>query len=499
MKQLLAIFLVTAAGFLFAGNANFYTILARLKADTGGISETPDADAGKWATFSLVNTTTWMGDDWDGRHIDLDTEDNRSTSIFGALSNDEFQVDSTGTYLIIACGASDRAGGSNRSASKFRVKYGTTWLTPWSSSFIRRASGHDSDEAMLYTIAELTTGSKLKLFTQEINSAGSDAYWTGSNNTYTNINSSISAVRLNKYNPLCILEATSAKNQQLTVDDTDLDMEWDSQISIDTDYFTHSTVTNSDEITIKDAGKYLVCYGDKWKRNTDNATRTGTIGRLKLDGANVAGSWSNNYLRGSQSSEQILEGTLNALTLIETTTANQILKLSVFREAGAITCERMPEESQIAIYMLHGNEETFSIGSSSTESIGLTAGQLPTFDSTDWIDSNFTLSTNEVSVTGAKNMLYGGGVYISAAGAARVAPRLTMRVNAVESSIFADAAYQRDTAGMDAAAVNVAGIGEPTTGQKIGVYAISTAVNAATGNTRAANSGRLWGIDLDTL
>jgi hypothetical protein len=492
--------LFAALVFVSCGNTTFYrAILAKNKTSLEGISETPDTDAGKWAAFSMANTTTWMGDDWTGRHIDLDTEDNRDSSIFGALSSDAFQVNSTGTYLILACGALDRVGGSNRSAAKFRIKYGSTWLTGWAETFIRRASGHDSDEAMLYAIEELTGGSTLKLFTQEINSSGSDAYWTGSNNSYTTINSSLTALRLNKNNPLCILEATTAKNHQITANDTDSDMEFDTQVTIDTDYFEHSTTTDADEITLKNAGKYLVCYADKWKRNTDNSERTGMIGRLKLDSSDVAGSWSNNYLRGSQSGEQILEGTLNALTLIETTSANQKLKLSVFREAGAITCERLPEDSRISIYMLHGNEETFSIGSSSTQSLGSTTAKIPDFDSSDWIDSNFTLSSDEIQVTGAKNMLYGGGLYINNANADRVAPRLTLRVNAIESPLYADAAYQRNSGGMESAAINVAGIGEPTDGQKIGAYFVSTAGNTTSYNTREAGSGRLWGIDIDTL
>lgn len=464
---------------------------------TSGFTEITDPDAGKYTINSMVNTRNWSGSSvitaWD-------TEDHRDTDLFNAEdASGEVRVLEDGLYLVMASMVMDRLGGSNRSCARAYVAVNDVYNPIGCSSFIRRSSGHDSDETTLAGILNLSADDDVEIRSQKLQSAGSDGYWTGPDNSYTSMNSSFSLVRLNKNNPFISLTNTgTANDQQLTADDTDTDMNWNSQTDIDTDYFGHSTSVNPDEITLKQAGKYIVCYTNYWQRLTDNATRTGVYERLKLDGSDVHGSWTNNYLRGSQSSEGITFSHNNNITLIETDSADQILKLTAAREAGAITNERKSTDSSIQVYLLHGNEETFSIGSSTTENMGSTTAAVPTFDSSDWIDSNYSLSSSEIMVTGAKDMLFGGAITTNESGSSRVGARLTMRVNGSESLLFSGAAYGRNTAGMEKMSPVVAGILSPTNGQTIGLYMKSTAASSTT-SARAASTGRFWGIDLNTL
>lgn len=474
-----------------------HAVLARKRvaADTG-FTEIADSEAGLYTTNSLASAIHWTG--FTTLSTGFDTEDHRDSSLYNAISSGEVRVLSDGLYLVMASLVADRLGGSNRSTVRGFVRINDTAKPVGASIFIRRVSGHDSDETTMAGIFRLSANDDIELGAEKLHS-GSDAYWTGSVNSNTTQNSSMTVLRLNKNNPFISLTNTgTANDQQLTADDTDTDMNWNSQTEIDTDFYTHSTSTNPDEITLKQAGKYLVCYTNYWERLTDDATRTGVYERLQLDGTTVPGTFSNNYIRGSQSGESILKSHNNAITLIETTSADQVVKLTAAREAGAITCERKSTESSIQIYLLHGNEEVFSVGSTSTENVGSTTGFVPTFDSTDFIDSNYSLSSNQITVTGNKSLLMGGAYHTDSSDSARVAPRLSMRANATESLLFAGAGYNRSDGTMQRTSPQVVGIVEPTDGQTVDLFNISTAVSGTSTN-RVASSGRFWGLDINTL
>lgn len=467
---------------------------------TGGnpFIEIPDSDAGKMIQNALTGSLQWGTPASWTTWTNWDTEDSRDTDIFDAESSGSVNIKADGLYLIMFHGLLFRLGGSNRSSAEARLEINGSPVPVETSLFIRRSDGHDYDSKMSYAILRLSNTDDVSFAVKENDGTGtqSDAYFSQHVSPY----SSFTIIRLNENNPYMMLSCSgTGADHQLTADDTDQDVEFNVQDEIDTDYFAHSTSVNPDEITIKYPGKYLVAYSDVWERLTDNATRTGVYERLQLNGSNVAGSWSNCYIRGSQNSESITFGSNAAMTLIETTTTDQVLKLVAAREAGAITNERKSTRSSIMLYQLHGNEETFSIGSSSTENLGSTTGLVPDFSTTDWIDSNFSLSSDEITVTGAKDMLIGGGVHTDGGSTIRVATKWTLRLESVENARFGSAGYSRVDGTMARQSPNVAGVISAADSETIGLYNISYAGNESSACQRVANSGRFWGIDLGTL
>lgn len=466
-----------------------------------GFIEIPDADAGKWINTSFENNVQWVGDANWREFTGWDTENSRDTDVFDSEVTGNVNVIKAGTYLVICSMVVDRLGGSGPASGDTRIYAGgvaTNWFT---SHFYSRNGAVNEAHKMLYGIVELAANDDIQIYTLDtIEGTGSEGYYTGSLNSNTTQNSSFSIIRLNVNNPLCILNATTAKNHTISVSDSDQDSEWDTQTRIDTDWFDHSTSTNSDEITLKSVGKYLVVYSDNWRRSTDDSSHLSIYSRLKLNGTDVPGSWGTFYIRGSATSQSMLNGTLNAMTLIETTSANSILKLTSARETGSSNVVRQADKSSIAIYQLHGNEETFSYGSTSTENLGSTTAITPDFSSIDWEHADFSLSSDLVTVTGDKTMLIGAGVKIDSGSTNNTAPRWSLDINGTESLLYAGGGYQYPSGGVINTALNVAGIVDITSGQTIGIYNINTA--AATNATdcyRESDTGRLWGINIDTL
>lgn len=104
----------------------------------------------------------------------------------------------------------------------------------------------------------------------------------------------------------------------------ELDIEFDADTRIDTDYYTHSITVNPEQITIDTAGWYKISYNINLDQDVND--RREYRGYVQDDGTPIAESYSYVYLRTN--SEEGKYGTLTATFLVNVA-ASSVLKLSM--------------------------------------------------------------------------------------------------------------------------------------------------------------------------
>jgi len=458
--------------------------------------DTPVTNYGNSIVYSMTATTTVVG--LTEGTADLDTESQIDTDTY-STSSGVITVKETGTYLIINHAAVDDNGGANRSAAETFLHINSTLVAgAYTDGFIRRSGNSNEFSDCGYGIYELTANDTVEMRALLINQAGSNCQLTGNDATNIDAKTSLTLVKLNSDNSKIILEALSGQTQQLTANVTDVDMNWDSSIVKDTG-FTHSTSVNPDEITIDEAGTYMAVYSNSWQRTSDSTTRTGAIERLTLDGTTIPGTFHNNYVRGSQSSELIRRGNNSSATIFKTTSPNQVLKLVSYREAGAITLYRYPLKSRITVYKLNGNEKTFRIESNSVENIGSTTESTMTYDSSDWVDSGLSLSSNQITATSGSKFLVFQGVQSDGSAVQRTGAYQFGRFNGTNVKIGGTATkYVRHTGDMDIGCPHWGVISTIGDGETIECR-MDNLCTTSTDLLRITNTGAFVGIDLNTL
>lgn len=105
-----------------------------------------------------------------------------------------------------------------------------------------------------------------------------------------------------------------------------VDMPWDTEKRKDTIY-THSTVTNNDRITINETGDYEVTLDVSTDVSSGNSRTISEIRLVKFTGTSdifISGSLGKLYNRTSTGG-----GSTSTVSLIETFTANEIIKAQV--------------------------------------------------------------------------------------------------------------------------------------------------------------------------
>ena len=142
-----------------------------------------------------------------------------------------------------------------------------------------------------------------------------------------------------------------------TTDSTNLnqatayEMKWDSESRKDSG-FTHSEITNPEDITLDSAGDYLVfinipLYGD----TTD---RQNIMGRVLLDGTQVdGGEFSQGYIRDSEDDDY---SSIHWSGVVQSSASNQILSVSVEMEAAAGTVTVGTDKATVYVQKLPSSE-----------------------------------------------------------------------------------------------------------------------------------------------
>lgn len=431
--------------------------------------------------------------------IPLDTtilDDTDSNGDVYSAAGGVLTIKEDGLYLIMNHLSVDRGGGSNRtSGESFLYINGVKVSGCHTDGFLRRASGSDEFSDTAYGLYELTDGDTVELVQNRINVAGSNADVVGTTTTNTPFKTTLTITKLNTDDATCILEGAVGDAQSMSDNDNFDDVTWTTQTRLDTGY-THTS--GSANIQLDEAGRYLIMYSDTWERTVQSTIRSGVYHRLELDGVDVSGSYDNNYIRGSQTSEHIMYGNNSACTLIETGDANEIVKLKVAQEAGGLTLNRIPLSSRICIYKLPASAKSFKVDSTSVQNLGSTTQATVTYDNSEWIDTGFSLASNQVTVADATKMFFMQSVEADNGTGQRCEPFQWFAIDGVRNIYGSGSGYCRASGGTYKTTPNVGLIIDITAGQTVEVKNQSFAANA-TNQNRTSGSGAFCGLDLNSL
>ena len=148
---------------------------------------------------------------------------------------------------------------------------------------------------------------------------------------------------LKAYVPKVQLTTTSSININTT---SEIDIPWQTQLIIDSDFFSHSTSTNNDEVTVLKAGvvrvdfhvNYTVSGGGFFGSST-NIEGYIKKNNTKLDEAVAyGGAWTSGF------SDSMIQKTVYVPVAV-----NDVLKLSVIREQNTSTSTLIPGETILSM------------------------------------------------------------------------------------------------------------------------------------------------------
>ncbi|MBY0385392.1 hypothetical protein K2X05_09555, partial [bacterium] len=109
-------------------------------------------------------------------------------------------------------------------------------------------------------------------------------------------------------------------------------IQWNTQIATDATHFTHSTVSNNHQITVTQAGNFLVFFNDYL---TTVTVRTNVRIRLQKNGADITGGLcTSNVITNSNGNN---EGTCAMMYYLSGVAANDVITVTAIQEAAAGT------------------------------------------------------------------------------------------------------------------------------------------------------------------
>lgn len=438
-----------------------------------------------------------------GSKITLDNEvyaDSGFSTASGTIT-----VSNAGVYFIINHMAADRgAAGAARTSFETKIHINGSLVSGcFTDGFIRRSASADECSDCAFGMYELSASDTIEMFKQRVNLLGSDGRLVGATTTYNTSKTSLTVIEMNTDRDLLILEATSTSDINPQTENSDTDVPWDVNRRVDSDSFTHSETVNPAEITLA-AGRYLVTYSDTYSRDTDTNGRTGVYARLVLDGTAIPGSYSNNYLRGSQSGESILRGNLSCATIFDAT-ASQVLKLVVAAEGNgvAIAKTRLTDVARMCVYRMDGSESSWKVVSTSTQDIGSTVTTKLIYDSTSapgFLDGAYILGIDLVQVPINSKFLCLHSVVGDNGSSNRNTPWEYFQVDSSIDNLYGTGnRYARNSAGMEAVVPTCGSVISSTAGPITDIQ-VRNASRAASGIlNRMASTGGFCGLDLSTI
>ncbi|HEU0022610.1 MAG TPA: hypothetical protein VFR55_13195 [Dehalococcoidia bacterium] len=274
------------------------------------------------ATAADAITTANFDHDWDTTV----REDTASSNLNGDKKSIKLR---SGHYLVLYGSRFDSTSSTNRSEIQSQLRLaGADLPIGWSQGYIRRSGG--ADEAFtsgggIINVVGDDDALILRSFRTDANSAaGVQRAANASGIQVLKIDDTWDYARLKRTTPQ--VGPTSA---------TYLAVQYDSQDELDIGSFSHSTSVNPEAITLKTAGHYLV-IANTYSSLPDSVNgRTVVNQKLTLDGSDIDGTLTTVYIRGDQNSNSTQEGAVSTGAIIETSSANQVLKVEVNRGAGA--------------------------------------------------------------------------------------------------------------------------------------------------------------------
>lgn len=228
-------------------------------------------------------------------------------------------------------------------------------------------------------------------------------------------------------------------------------MTWADQLDIDTDTYGHSETTDPGEITLKEAGHYLVCYNWEGGDISGSGARCGMRSLLQLNGSNVSASNVMNQLRDADS---ISEATVGFAGIIQTSAPNQVLTVGYRRErAGPNFRPVSGGFRRLMIWKMNDGADYFRVrGANSGTAAGADTTTIVQWNETDELDSTFSRpgDVTRVDMAKADSILWFANVRTThnATGAnQRIQHRLIPRINGFGQTIGSVVSYERNTPG----------------------------------------------------
>jgi hypothetical protein len=281
--------------------------------------------------FSATSNQTINGTDLNTASLDaLEWTSEESSTSFthsNSSSPEGITLNQNGSYLVFFNLPihSILANGTNSRRSLKAVVY--LDATPVSGmeakqSYIRNDSNHaDSSVHYFGMITGVTAGQVLTIRVQET-ATGADNDLT----FQTGDRASIYLEYIDDSSRIFSAEATELTGGTDWNPATAQDIEWDTVSAIDSSRFTHSTVSNPQNITLSQGGDFLLIYSDSM---TAGGQRSANLIQVKLNGAPISGALNATHYIRNQDTHTESSGTI--VYFIDNASSGDIISISSVR------------------------------------------------------------------------------------------------------------------------------------------------------------------------
>lgn len=396
-------------------------------------------------------------------------------------------IEQAGDYLI-SVGlpmSSNSSNTSNRNDIEMEIrKNGTLIPGGWSdSSYIRNSSGHNESSNRATVFVTCAVDDYIEVYVQR-----------GSTETTNTITNGGHSVYLEYIEDATVYAArgTQTTNSTNLNQSTEYAMQWSTDDRKDSG-FTHSTSTNSHNITLDAAAKYLV-FADI---PLDGAVTRGNItARVKLDGTLVDGGI---FQQGMvRNTDGITSGSCHWAGLVESTSTNQVLTITTQQEAAAGTLTVGSYNANVIVIKLPSTDGVYQAEATTMDGGG-TNWNPTTKVGIDWSTDNIidtakythSTSTNQHQITVDEAGDYFIAINAAFSGAVtRANPKMTVQVNSSDVGLEAKSGYCRNTSSADSSSDVIVGFLPGLSANDI--ITVSMEAEAATGTINDDTPGVIF-------
>lgn len=378
--------------------------------------------------------------------LDFDDEQELNEEYFGwsAANPGRLVINKSGDYLfsVTLPYTSNKFTNASRNALGIELyKNGSKVDVGWGrSGYIRNGANHNQSSLHLAVMLEGCTINdyfEVKVY----------QYTTDNGNALTSDGHALTAIALEGVNYFSATGTQTIAGTNLNT--TVSEMDWSAEIHKG-DNYTHSTVTNPEEITLAEAGLYLVCVNIP----LSGAIARGNIaGKILIDGSQVGTRFQQGYIRNANAHTS---SSIHYYGIVETTSANQVLSVSVEQESVAGTITTGGEKATIGIAKL--TSEGMFVGTA-TQAGGAdewhpsTPQEINIATETEKDTDVYTHSTvtDNPTITVAEDGDYLVGINASftSSSTTRPNPKIRVLVNDVEMDLEAKSGYIRNGSSVD--------------------------------------------------
>ncbi|MDC0157740.1 DUF2341 domain-containing protein, partial [Verrucomicrobia bacterium] len=278
--------------------------------------------------FSGTATRTAAGTNFNGALSGLQWTAGAKDSGFthsDSSNSHNITLDAAGKYLVFANVPLD--GATARASVKMEVKVGGTQVTGGHASQGYLRNGDGIRDASLHWSGLVSTSSANQVLTINL---GADA--GGSAVTVNGEKATVFIEKLPNTNSVFSASGTQLVTGDNWNPDSESEIKWSTQDTIDASKFTHSTSSNSHKIFVDSAGDYLLIYNDALD---GRVTRANPKVQVKVNGVTVDGLvTASHYIRNTS---YHFRSSGSIVTVLPGLNANDYVSVGVKREAGGGT------------------------------------------------------------------------------------------------------------------------------------------------------------------